>query len=134
MAPNSALSEFRTDWLPHVTDAGLSRLIDLLQSGSPLLIHGAFTHACAMGCLATHIGWHHPTTAHLNDEAGVRWLTKVAGLNPATSSVITTWDQRGATDWSMRAEILRACQNELENRREVGNPEAEIDCTECVGC
>src|SRR5262245_29843515 len=95
MSTQNTLAEFRTAWLPHVTDAGLVRLIELLESGSPLLIHGAFSKACAMGCLATHIAWHHPHTRGLNDEAGVCWLTKVAKMNPATSQVILAWDRGG---------------------------------------
>jgi hypothetical protein len=116
MSARDTVAEFRTDWLPHVTDAGLRRLVELLDSGSPLLIHGAFTRACAMGCLATHIAWHHPATRTLNDEAGVCWLTRIAGLNPATSRVILAWDRGGAADWPLRSELLRACRDELAER------------------
>lgn len=112
MSVESTVAEFRTAWLPHVTDGGLDRLIRLLDSASPLLIHGSFTRACAMGCLATHIAWHHPATRDLNDEAGVCWLTRVAGLNPATSHVILAWDRGGATDWALRTELLNACRDE----------------------
>ena len=111
-----SVSEFRGEWLPHVTDAGLRRLAELLDSASPLLIRGAFSRACAMGCLATHIAWHHPATADLNDEAGVCWLTRVAKLNPATSQVILAWDRGGANDWTLRAELLKACRDELARR------------------
>lgn len=120
MSAQSTLTEFRTVWLPHVTDAGLVRLIDLLGTSSPLLIHGAFSKACAMGCLATHIAWHHPLTAELNDEAGVYWLTRVAGLNPATSQVILEWDRGGQADWAFRTVLLRACEQELADRSEKG--------------
>ena len=113
---NTTVAEFRAEWLPHVTDAGLSRLVGLLDSASPLLIHGAFSRACAMGCLATHIAWHHPATAGLNDEAGVCWLTRVAKLNPATSRVILAWDRGGPNDWALRAELLAACRDEQARR------------------
>ena len=116
MSTEHTLNEFRTAWLPHVTDAGLGRLIELLERGSPLLIHGAFSRACAMGCLATHIAWHHPETCTLNDEAGVCWLTRVAELNPATSLVILAWDRAGAGDWELRSELLTACKQELSLR------------------
>lgn len=116
MSMANPVAEFHTRWLPHVTDDGLSRVIGLLDSASPLLIHGAFTHACAMGCLATHIGWHHPATRGLNDEAGVCWLTRVAKLNPATSDVILAWDRHGQNDWSLRAELLAACRAEQARR------------------
>src|SRR3954452_8785179 len=82
------LAELRAAWLPNITDAGLDHLIDLLEKGSPLLIHGSFTRAVPMGCLATHIAWNHPATSALNVEAGICWLNRVAGLNPATSQVI----------------------------------------------
>src|SRR5262245_41438251 len=64
------LKELREGWFPHTTTAGLNRLIQLLESGSPLLIHGAFTRALPMGCLATQIAWHHPDTAELTTDAG----------------------------------------------------------------
>ena len=54
MLSKSCLEELQGAWLPNVTDAGLDRLIDLLEQGSPLLIHGSFTRAVPMGCLATH--------------------------------------------------------------------------------
>jgi hypothetical protein len=110
------VAEFRDQWLPHVSDAGLDRLIELFEAGSPLLIHGAFSKACAMGCIATHIAWHHPATSTLNDEAGVLWLTRVAKLNPATSRVILAWDRDGRNDWALRAELLRACVDEKQRR------------------
>ena len=119
MASQSPLAEFRDRWLPHTTDSGLSRLIQLLEAGSPLLIHGTFARACAQGCIATHIGWHHPDTRHLHDEAGVFWLTKVAGLNPATSAVIQEWDRGGVSDWGLRGELLRVCHAEVARREEV---------------
>jgi hypothetical protein len=121
------LHEFRSVWLPNVTDAGLSRLVGLLESGSPLLIHGAFSKACAMGCLATHIAWHHPETRSVNDEAGVLWLTRVAKLNPATSLVILAWDRAGSGDWELRAGLTRACRDELSNRRASGHTDQSSD-------
>ncbi|HKB06244.1 MAG TPA: hypothetical protein VKD90_28880, partial [Gemmataceae bacterium] len=96
------LKELRDGWFPHTTNAGLDRLIQLLESGSPLLIHGAFTRALPMGCLATHIAWHHPATAELSVDAGIAWLSRVAGLNPATSHVIRAWDCAGRYDWELR--------------------------------
>lgn len=110
------LAEFRADWLPHVTDEGLNRLIDLLSKASPLLIHGAFTRAMPMGCLATHIAWNHPATCRLNHEAGVVWLTKIAGLNPATSRVILAWDDARSGNFDLRSGLLAACLEECERR------------------
>ena len=117
MPATDPLGEFRSDWLPNVSDTGLSRLVGLLESGSPLLIRGAFTRAVPMGCLASHIAWNHPATGHLGDEeAGVMWLTRVARLNPATSAVILAWDREGALDRDLLAGLLRACRDEQARR------------------
>jgi hypothetical protein len=105
-------------WLPNISDAGLDRLIEMLERGSPLLIHGSFTRAVPMGCLATHAAWHHPETCHLTVDAGVIWLHRVAGLNPATSHVIREWDRCGASNWEVRAEILSVFK---EHRRTRGS-------------
>jgi hypothetical protein len=110
--------ELRSSWLPNITDAGLDRLIDLLEKGSPLLIHGCFTRAVPMGCLATHVAWNHPRTAHLTLDAGITWLHNVAGLNPATSHVIRHWDCRGADNWEIRRELLAVFTEERRRRRE----------------
>jgi len=111
------LDELRTSWLPNLTDAGLERLIDLLEKGSPLLVHGCFTRAVPMGCLASHAGWHHPQTAHLTLDAGISWLNRVAGLNPATSRVICEWDTRGARGLELRADLVAAFRGEQDDRR-----------------
>ena len=62
MLSPECLGELRAAWLPHIPDAALDRLCDLLDKGSPLLISGCFTKALPMGCLASHIAWHHPMT------------------------------------------------------------------------
>jgi hypothetical protein len=123
------LKELRDGWFPHTTGPGLDRLIDLLERGSPLLIHGAFTRAMPMGCLATHIAWHHPKTADFSMDAGIAWLTRVAGLNPATSHVIRAWDCGGQTDWELRQALLEACKEERERRQTSGaaEPAAESE-------
>jgi hypothetical protein len=106
MLSQECLHELRSSWLPNITDPGLDRLIEMLEKGSPLLIHGCFTRTVPMGCLATHAAWNHPQTAHLTVDAGITWLHRVAGLNPATSLVIREWDRRGARDFTMRADLL----------------------------
>lgn len=116
MTLSPCLQELRDEWFPHVTDSGLQRVIDLLEQGSPLLIHGAFTRAVPMGCLATHIAWHHPRTSHWTMEAGIMWLSRVAGLNPATSKVIRAWDGSGLQNWDLRFALLQAFKEE-RNRR-----------------
>jgi hypothetical protein len=116
--------ELRSSWLPNITDAGLDRLIDMLEKGSPLLIHGCFTRTVPMGCLATHAAWNHPGTAHLNADAGITWLHHVAGLNPATSHVIREWDRRGAHDFTIRAELLEVFRAERDARR---NPKPAVN-------
>src|SRR5262245_17007872 len=116
MASRDPLVEFRADWLPHVTDAGLARLIDLLDKASPLLIHGAFTRAVPMGCIASHVAWNHPATCRLQHEAGAVWLTRIAGLNPATSSVVVAWDRDGHSNLELRLQLLTACRDEQARR------------------
>jgi hypothetical protein len=106
MLPVECVNELRSAWLPNITPEGLDHLIDLLEKGSPLLIHGCFTRSIPMGCLASHAAWHHPATARLTLDAGITWLHQVAGLNPATSQVIREWDRRGAADWQMRSDLL----------------------------
>jgi hypothetical protein len=117
MLSPECLEELRLAWLPHISDAGLDRLVDLLEKNSPLLIHGCFTRAVPMGCLATHIAWHHPRTCHLTLDAGITWLHHVAGLNPATSQVLREWDRRGVHDWELRADLLAFFRTEQRLRR-----------------
>lgn len=118
MSISESVAEFRAAWLPHVTDGGLSRIIELLEKGSPLLIHGAFTRAVPMGCLASHIAWNHPRTCQYQHEAGVVWLSKVAGLNSATSAVILAWDRGGTGDFALRTALLAECRKEAARRAE----------------
>lgn len=125
MASGDPITEFRTAWLPHITDRGLNRLMELLAKASPLLIHGSFTRTVPMGCLATHVAWNHPNTCHLQNEAGIIWLSKIAGLNPATSAVILAWDRDGTGDFELRTALLHACQEERERRDSVTATEHE---------
>jgi hypothetical protein len=119
MLTQECLHELQSSWLPNITDAGLDRIMDMLQKDSPLLIHGCFTRSVPMGCLATHAAWNHPATAHLTLDAGVTWLYRVARLNPATSEVIREWDRRGARDFTIRKELLEVFVAERDARRGV---------------
>ena len=112
----NAFDEFRAAWLPNTSDSGLERIRGLLEAASPLLIHGAFTRVCPMGCLATHIAWNHPRTSGGGDEAGVAWLTAVAGLNPGTSRLLLAWDRRGVHDRELRDGLVALCRAEGESR------------------
>ncbi len=118
MLTQECRSELHTSWLPNMTEQGLARLIELLEQGSPLLIHGCFARAVPMGCLATHIAWHHPATSFLTQDAGISWLNRVAGLNPATSAVIREWDLRGANDPELRADLLAVFREEQRRRQQ----------------
>ena len=120
MLSRESVAELRSLWLPNITDSGLDRLIGLLEQGSPLLVHGCFTKALPMGCLATHAAWHHPRTAHLTVDAGINWLHRVAGLNPATSHVIRDWDGAGPHGLEVRLELLRLFKEERAARRQPG--------------
>jgi hypothetical protein len=121
LSPDS-VRELRSSWLPNITDAGLDRLINLLEEDSPLLVHGCFTRAVPMGCLATHVAWHHPRTTHLTQEAGITWLHRVAGLNPATSHVIREWDGRGKESRQVRDDLLQEFREERARRQETCRP------------
>jgi hypothetical protein len=112
MLSPECVHELKSAWLPNISESGLNRLIDLLEKGSPLLIHGCFTRTVPMGCLASHVGWNHPRTAHLTLDAGIVWLNRVAGLNPATSHVVREWDRSGATNWEIRSELLAFLKEE----------------------
>jgi hypothetical protein len=129
MLSTLALRELQTKWFPNLTDEALDRLIDMLESGSPLLIHGCFTKATPMGCLATHAAWHHPRTAHLTSDAGIFWLTRVAGLNPATSHVIREWDCRVNDAWQLRAEMAEAFRTERRARELQPDQSTAIELT-----
>jgi hypothetical protein len=122
MLPTEVVRELRESWLPNVSPAGLDRVIDLLEKGSPLLLAGRFTEALPRGCLATHIAWHHPAVCHRTVDAGILWLTRVAGLNPATSVVIREWDRRGPQDWTFRQDLLEI----LKGDRATDGPAAPI--------
>lgn len=118
MLSNETLQELETCWLPNITDQGLDRLIELLEKGSPLLIHGSFTRAIPMGCLASHAAWNHPRTAHLTVDAGIVWLNRIAGLNPATSHVIRAWDGCATCDWEVRSELIHFFKKHRQKRQQ----------------
>ena len=119
MVSPDIIREFRDRWLPHVTDSGLARIIELLETNSPLLIHGLFQQAPPLGCIATQVAWHHPKTAHFSEEAGIQWLSRIVKLNPATSKVIIAWDKSCQTDWELRGLLLRECQREHQIRSHI---------------
>ncbi len=126
MLSRDSVCELRALWLPSITDSGLDRLIELLEQGSPLLVHGCFTRALPMGCLATHAAWHHPRTEHLTVDAGINWLHSVAGLNPATSGVIRDWDLAGPQGLEVRFELLQLFKEEREARSRKGRSEMAV--------
>ena len=126
MLSRESLEELRSAWLPNITDQGLDRLVDMLHKGSPLLISGCFTKAIPMGCLASHIAWNHPETAEHTIDAGITWLHRVAGLNPATSRVLREWDLRGGgADLGLRQALLSEMRREQAARQQV---------SEVIGC
>jgi hypothetical protein len=117
MLNHDCVRELEQSWLPNITDSGLERIIDLLRKDSPLLIHGCFAKAVPMGCLATHIAWHHPVTEETTIDAGIFWLHHVAHLNPATSLIIREWDTRGRNNWDLRMDLVEAFDRELKRRQ-----------------
>jgi hypothetical protein len=124
MLSEECLRELRGSWLPNITDDGLNRLIDLLEHDSPLLIHGSFSRATPMGCLATHAAWHHPCTARFHVDAGIQWLSGVAGLNPATSEVIRAWD--GRRSWEVRRDVMDILLEERRRRIDRHSPSTRL--------
>jgi hypothetical protein len=129
MLSSESLQELRSIWMPNTTDAGLDRLIELLERASPLLIHGCFTRTIPMGCLASHIAWNHPSTERLTQDAGIMWLHHVARLNPATSHVLREWDRCGVCDLSIRQDLLAVLREEKE-RRQAAVPVEECSLVE----
>ncbi len=119
MLSKECLFELKSEWLPNVTDCGLDSIIDLLETNSPLLIHGSFTRAIPMGCLASHIAWHHPKTEQMTLDAGICWLNRVAKLNPATSRVIREWDDCASYDYEVRQELLQIFRAERASRQKL---------------
>jgi hypothetical protein len=130
MLSSECLQELRSAWLPNMTDAGLDRVIELLERASPLLIHGCFTRAIPMGCLATHIAWNHPRTEHLTQDAGIMWLHHVARLNPATSQVLREWDRCGVRDLNIRQDLLAFLAEEKQRRQEAPAPAERVSLVE----
>jgi hypothetical protein len=128
MLTEECLGEIRDCWLPHLTDTGLDRLIELLEKDSPYLVHGCFAKALPQGCLATHAAWNHPRTAHLNMDAGITWLHHVAGLNPATSHLIRAWDSRTTNQWELRQELLAIFHAERRRRARLARISACRSC------
>jgi len=118
MLSAEVVRELRESWLPNISADGLDRVIDLLEKGSPFLLAGRFTETLPRGCLATHIAWHHPAVSHRTLDAGIIWLSKVAGLNPGTSHVIREWDSRGPQDWAFRRDLLEI----LKDARSANKP------------
>ncbi len=136
MLSPECVQEFQSVWLPKISNQGLDRLIDLLEKGSPLLIHGSFTRSAPMGCLATHIAWNHPETCHLNNDAGVVWLSQVAGINPSISRVIREWDCNSTSNYQIRIDLLELLKKQRQERyeqKEVCIVETE-DLVEKVSC
>jgi len=111
------IDEFQRVWLPNLTDSALARLTELVLARSRFLIAGRFDAAVAQGCLATHAGWHHPQTTHMNAEAGIGWLTRVAGLNPATSRVVLAWDAEWPDNHLFREALTQELLAETVRRR-----------------
>ena len=105
------MRELYLDWLPNITDEGLERLIELLSTQSPQLLHGSFIDDDDGGCLAEHAGRHH-------DLCGDRKFPGLAFAMLVTearaSAVITEWDKG---DPRFAEELLRAFQNELVLRQ-----------------
>ena len=80
---------------------------------------------------ATHIAWNHPATAEHVLEAGIIWLGKIAGLNPASSLVIREWDQAQGCDWEIRSELLRVFKEDRIARRKLAQGHKRVFTKKC---
>jgi hypothetical protein len=127
MLSDKAIHELETAWLPNITDAGLEYLARLLETASPYLIRRAWAsnfvnHApefdiadAAIGCIATHAGWHHPATLCMHGNAGHTWLTTIAGVESERSAVLQEWDG----DAPVEAELAYILRQEQRRRRAI---------------
>jgi hypothetical protein len=130
MLSNNAIHELKVAWLPNITDIGLEYLARLLETGSPYLIRRAWAsdfadHSsefniaeAAIGCIATHAGWHHPATLRMHGNAGHTWLTTIAGVESEHSAVLQEWDGDAPVEAEL-AYILR--QEQCRRRATTGN-------------
>jgi hypothetical protein len=124
MLSDKAIHELKTAWLPNITDIGLEYLARLLETGSPYLIRRAWAsdfadHSpefdiadAAIGCIATHAGWHHPATLRMHGNAGHTWLTTIAGVESEYSAVLQEWDG----DAPVEAELAYILRQEQRRR------------------
>ena len=101
------------------------RVIELLERGLPAVDPRRLQPSGADGCLATHIAWNH-LLEQWTLEAGIMWLSRVAGLNPATSQVIRA-GTGGTRDWELRSRLLENFKEERERQAEspAARPERE---------
>lgn len=132
MLSPECLNEFQQHWLPHLTDSGLNRLIELLEKDSPVLISGCFNRAGTMGCLATQAAWHDERTIHRHHDAGIYWLSHVVGISPSHSAVIREWDRRAPYEFGIRFDLLEELLKERERRQEPPKPVPVPECVELV--
>jgi len=110
------IRELERNWFPGTTDAALNHLLKLLESASPLLVHGCFTQFPPQGCIATQIAWHHERTTHLSHDAGIVWLDQIAKLSPISSIVLSTWDILGSRDIGLRHALIEQVRSERRRR------------------
>jgi len=81
------------------------------------LIHGSFSRAMPIGCLATHIAWHHPATEQTT-------LSRRAMAQPrgrAQSGQLTGHSRMGSgqeCNWEVRQDLLGVFKEHREVRRQ----------------
>ncbi|HUG94407.1 MAG TPA: hypothetical protein VML55_26485 [Planctomycetaceae bacterium] len=117
---DDAVREFRTHWLPSMTDAALGRLITMLERNDPRLVRNTWTGGSVMGCLATQAAWNDARADEFGVRAGPRWLYRVAGIAPMHSNVVRDWDQsieHPFDAWQVRGQLLAMLREEHESRR-----------------
>ena len=81
----------------------------------------------AVGGLPFDEGGHHKLAPRrVTHDAGIQWLSCVAGLNPATSRVIREWDSSVAFNHEMRADLLALFKEHRGRRREQTASESRL--------
>ena len=125
MLSQECQNELHHHWFPHLSDAALTRLIELLEICLPLLTYGCFNRGSFHACLSTQVVWHHHRTSHLHHDAGVVWLSEVVGISPARSHVVREWDVRASREEEIYQDLLDELLAERERRENILTPAPE---------
>ena len=105
----SAKHEFRTAWLPHISDLALGRLAVSLETHDPRLLHDDFGHSDGGGCLEVQCMMYHPGRLELERQypmftemdrgyyqvLAYHWMVEIVGIDPSKSVFLAEWEASG---------------------------------------